>query len=251
MFDPRQHPRDMDGKFRATLYATPNRTYDSRRSCEETFEQFEQDVELYKPDRQSNSVGVWNADLERSRTYEFDQFTERDWQDLQTDAQEMCDTWAQDSILLTRDNPNGESRRYTFGGVDAVSSAEAFARLADTDPYRGEDGYYGFGGTYRNGTIEVIRIGTADKYTKRNVKRLTKILSDMQHRTVEPETTPCDAKLVFNSNPERQQRIDRQEQQHFTATGAIVPGSGDPLTDPALANTPRQMRQWADGQYGD
>lgn len=246
MFDPKQHPRDMDGKFRATLYATPNRTYDSRRSCEDKFRQFEQDVELYKPDRQSNSVGVWNADMERSRTYEFDQFTERDWQDLQTDAQIMCDTWAQDSILLTRDNPNGESRRYTFDGVDAVSSAEAFAQLSDSDTHLGEDGYCGFGGTYRNGTIEVIRIGGDDKYTEDNVKRLSKILSRMQHRIVTPMTAPCDAKLVFNSDPERQQRIDRQEQQHFTATGAIDPGSGDPSTDPAFANTPQQMRQWAD-----
>ena len=248
MFDPRQHPRDMDGKFRATLYATPNRTYDSRRSCEEKFEQFEQDVELYKPDRQSNSVGVWNADLELSRTYEFDQFTERDWQDLQTDAQEMCDTWAQDSILLTRDNPNGKSTRYTFDGVDAATSVEAFARLSDSDPHQGEEGYYGFGGTYRDGTIEVIKIDD-DPFTEDNAQRLSDLLSHMQHRQIKPTTTPCDAKLISNSNPERQHRIDEQEQQHFTATGAIQPGSGNQSTDPAFANTTKQMQQWADGQY--
>lgn len=243
MFDPKQHPRDMDGKFRATLYATPNRTYDSRRSCEDKFRQFEQDVELYKPDRQSNSVGVWNADMERSRTYEFDQFTERDWQDLQTDAQIMCDTWAQDSILLTRDNPNGESRRYTITGVDAVTAARAFADLASNDLSKGKKDYYGFGGTYREGQIEIVRIGNDDPYTQLNVNRLDQWLDDHEIDAKQTETQ-CDAKLVINSNKNSQHRIDEETKKRYTTSGAIQPGSGDESTDPELSNTPEQMQSW-------
>lgn len=243
MFDPKQHPRDTDGKFRATLYATPNRTYDSRRSCEDKFRQFEQDVELYKPDRQSNSVGVWNADMERSRTYEFDQFTERDWQDLQTDAQIMCDTWAQDSILLTRDNPNGESRRYTITGVDAVTAARAFADLASNDPSKVKKDYYGFGGTYREGQIEIVRIGNDDPYTQLNVNRLDQWLDDHEIDAKQTETQ-CDAKLVINSNKNSQHRIDEETKKRYTTSGAIQPGSGDESTDPELSNTPEQMQSW-------
>ncbi len=243
MFDPKQHPRDMDGKFRATLYATPNRTYDSRRSCEDKFRQFEQDVELYEPDRQSNSVGVWGADMERSRTYEFDQFTERDWQDLQTDAQIMCDTWAQDSILLTRDNPNGESRRYTITGVDAVTAARAFADLASNDPSKGKKDYYGFGGTYREGQIEIVRIGNDDPYTQLNVNRLDQWLDDHEIDAKQTETQ-CDAKLVINSNKNSQHRIDEETKKRYTTSGAIQPGSGDESTDPELSNTPEQMQSW-------
>lgn len=244
MFDPKQHPRDMDGKFRATLYATPNRTYDSRRSCEDKFRQFEQDVELYKPDRQSNSVGVWNADMERSRTYEFDQFTERDWQDLQTDAQIMCDTWAQDSILLTRDNPNGKSTRYTFDDVDVTTAANAFAWLSTTDKNKGADGYYGFGGTYRDGKIEVIAIDN-DATTKLNIRRLRRVLGKMKHTTPPvPHKQPCDAELVMNSAPDQQHRLDELNKKHYTETGAIQPGSGDTMTDPQLSNNIQQMRAW-------
>lgn len=244
MFDPKQHPRDMDGKFRATLYATPNRTYDSRQSCEDKFRQFEQDVELYHPDRQSNSVGVWDADMERSRTYEFDQFTERDWQDLQTDAQIMCDTWAQDSILLTRDNPNGESTKYTFDDVDVTTAANAFAWLSATDKNKGTDGYYGFGGTYRDGKIEVIAIDN-DATTELNVKRLRRVLGRMKHTTPPaPHKQPCDAELVMNSDPDQQHRLDELNKKNYTETGAIQPGSGDTMTDPQLSNSIQQMRAW-------
>lgn len=245
MYNPNDHPRDKDGRFanKATVYATPNRTYDSRRSCERKFERFEQDIETFQPVRHGNSVGVWDADMERSRTYEFEQFSEQDWRELQDAAQEMCDTWAQDSILLTRENPEGKSQRYTFDGVDVDTAAKAFRFLAKTDPNKGKDGYYGFGGTYRDGRIEVIQID-GDPTTEENVDRLNRWLKHQGTKTLQ-RVSPCDAKLVFNSDPERQRRLDERNKERFTANGDIKPYSGDSLTDPQLSNTIEQMREWS------
>lgn len=241
-FDPRQHPRGHDGQF-TRVYATPNRTVDSAASAESRFHMCDGEM-LQAGDLQphANTEGIWDGNLERSRSYTTT-CTDEEWETLKSQLAKSCDALNQDSILAVRDNPEGKSRRYVLDGLDSRQAAQAFRDLAETDPFDGTEEYYGFGGTYIDGHVECIGVDN-DKRTKINFDRL-KDWCDRHDVSHTEHDEACDAALPGNTHtPEEQAKKDKEIEADAVKNGLIRPGSDDLRTDPALANTPDALAEW-------